>query len=52
MTTRATIRLVGTGTDWDQLYYPDTVTRRLSVQDGYRMDVRAKNHSVQDSVLV
>ncbi|QEL14793.1 phage late control D family protein [Limnoglobus roseus] len=52
MTTRATLRLVGTGTDWDQLYYPDSVTRRLSMQDGYRMDVRAKNHSVQDSVLV
>ena len=52
LTTRATMRLVGTGTDWDQLYYPDSVTRRLSMQDGYRMDVRAKNHSVQDSVLV
>lgn len=52
LTTRGTLRLVGTGTDWDQLYYPDTITRRLSVQEGYRMDVRAKNHSVQDSVLV
>ncbi len=52
LTTRATIRLVGTGTDWDQIYYPDTVTRRLSLQEGYRMDVRAKNHSVQDSILV
>ena len=52
LTTRATLRLVGTGTDWDQIYYPDTVSRRLSLQDGYRMDVRAKNHSVQDSVLL
>ena len=52
LTTRATVRLAGTGTDWDQLYYPDTVTRRLSVPDGYRMELRAKNHSVQDSVLV
>lgn len=52
LTTRATVRLVGTGTDWDQLYYPDSVTRRLSMSDGYRMNLRAKNHSVQDSVLV
>ena len=52
LTTRAAVRLVGTGTDWDQVYYPDSVTRRLSMQGGYRMDVRAKNHSVQDSLLV
>ncbi|MFO0906768.1 MAG: hypothetical protein U0835_00110 [Isosphaeraceae bacterium] len=51
LTTRTTIRLVGTGTDWDQVYYPDAVTRRLSMQEGYRMEVRAKNHSVQDQVL-
>ena len=52
LTTRATVRLVGTGTDWDQLYYPDSVTRRLSMSEGYRMTLRAKNHSVQDSLLV
>ena len=51
LTTRSMIRLIGTGTDWDQLYYPDSVTRRLSMQEGYRMEVRAKNHSVQDSIL-
>ena len=52
LTTRTMIRLVGTGTGWDQLYYPDTVTRSLSMRDGYRMEVRAKNHSTQDSVLI
>jgi phage protein D len=52
LTTRAMVRLVGTGTDWDQLYYPDTVTRRLSMQDGYRMDLRAKNHSTESTVAV
>ena len=52
LTTRGTVRLVGTGTDWDQIYYPDTIVRSLSRQDGYRMDLRAKNHSAQDAVLV
>lgn len=52
LTTRAMVRLVGTNTDWDQLYYPDTVIRRLSMQDGYRMDLRAKNHSTQDQIVV
>lgn len=52
LTTRAMVRLAGTGTDWDQLYYPDTVTRRLSMQEGYRMELRAKNHGVQEAVLL
>lgn len=47
LTTRRLIRLADTGTAWDQLYYPDQVTRRISTQDGYRMEVRAKNHSTQ-----
>lgn len=51
LTTRRTVRLVGTGTDWDLLYFPDTVTRRLTMQEGYRMELRAKNHSVQDSIV-
>ena len=51
LSTRATVRLVGTATDYDQIYYPDRVTRRLSVQEGYRMDLSAKNHSTQDEIL-
>ena len=50
LTTRTMVNLVGTGTAWDQLYYPDSVTRRLSLAEGYRMDVRAKNHSTQSTV--
>lgn len=52
LTTRAMLRLVGTNTSWDQDYYPDTVTRHLSVADGYRMEVRAKNHSTQSTVVL
>ena len=50
LTTRRTVQLVGTGTDWDQVYFPETVTRRLSLAEGYTMELRAKNHSPQDTV--
>lgn len=39
------IQLIGTGTAWDQTYYPDGIRRELSVQEGYSMTVDAKNHS-------
>jgi hypothetical protein len=52
LTTRAMVRLVGTGTSWDQLYYPDAVTRRISFEEGYRMDLRAKNHATQSTVVL
>ena len=52
MTTRAMISLVGTGTAWDQTYYPDTIHRRLSRDEGYRMDLRAKNHSTESTVAI
>ena len=50
LSTRTPVQLVGTGTDWDQLYFPETITRRLSLAGGYTMDLRAKNHSPQDTV--
>lgn len=52
LTNRSLIKLVGTNTDWDQLYNLDSVTRRQSVSDGYTMDFRAKNHSTQSTVLL
>lgn len=52
LTTRAMVQLIGTGTAWDQNYYPDTVTRRISTDDGYRMELRAKNHSTQSTVVL
>ena len=44
------IQLVGTNTAFDQYYYADQVTRRLSFTDGYTMDISAKNHSVDSQV--
>lgn len=45
LVTRGMAKLVGTGTAWDQVYYPDTVRRRISVKNGYTMELAAKNHS-------
>ena len=50
LSTRTLIRIVGTNTTWDQLYYPESVTRRLSFTEGYRMEVQAKNHSTQSTI--
>lgn len=38
------IKLSGTGTAWDQIYYPDSIIREFSFS-GYDMTVTAKNHS-------
>jgi phage protein D len=39
------IKLTGTGTDFDQLYYLDRLQHALSFRRGYAMTIRAKNHS-------
>ena len=50
--TRSLVRLAGTGTAFDQTYYPESVTRRISFDEGYTMTLRAKNHSPQDAVTL
>jgi len=49
LTQTAMVRLTGTGTNWDQDYYVESITREMSLDAGYVMDVSAKNHNV-DSV--
>jgi phage protein D len=46
------VRLSGTGTSWDQIYFPDTLHHSLNARDGYRLRVRAKNHSPQSTTGV
>ena len=46
------IRVSGTGTEYDQEYYPDSIVRCWSWDQGYVMRVRAKNHLPVDEVLV
>lgn len=39
------IVLDGTGTAWDQNYYPESVKRSLSFDSGYKMSAEAKNEN-------
>lgn len=50
LTTANIIQVTGTGTAYDQKYYPDAVTRGMSSDGGYTMSVTAKNHSPQTEV--
>jgi phage protein D len=40
-----TMMVRGTGTGFDQVYYPESVMRSMSLTEGYRMNIRAKNTS-------
>lgn len=48
---RNMVRLQGTGSSWDQAYFIDSITRRISWDEGLAMDVHCKNHSPQSAVL-
>jgi phage protein D len=37
------IQVTGTGTAWDQTYYPRLITRSMSVDEGFAMSVEAQN---------
>lgn len=39
------IRVTGTGTAWDQTYFPRVITREMSIDEGYDMTVEAQNTS-------
>lgn len=43
LTQTAMVRLTGTGTQFDQDYFADGLTRAMSLDEGYVMDVSAKN---------
>lgn len=44
------IQVIGTGTGFDQIYYPDSIIRRMSMGEGYNMQITAKNHSPESVV--
>lgn len=39
------ISMIGTGTAFDQTYYPESITREMDINQGYTMAIKAKNHS-------
>ncbi|MGC8474777.1 MAG: phage late control D family protein [Acetobacteraceae bacterium] len=45
LTARSTVMLDGTGTDFDQVYYIDTIERTAGLKQGFSQQIRAKNTS-------
>ena len=45
------ITVTGTGTVFDQTYFPQSITRRLGINEGYTMTVSAKNHSADTNLI-
>lgn len=45
LTQTAMVRLTGTGTKFDQDYYIENIARTMSLDDGYVMEISAKNHN-------
>lgn len=48
--TETMIKVLGTGTTFDQLYYPDNIRRSFSFDSGYSMTIEAKNHATNSEV--
>ncbi|HQT43873.1 MAG TPA: hypothetical protein PLD79_07715 [Halothiobacillus sp.] len=44
------VQLSGTQTSFDQLYYPDEITRSMSFDGGFHESVTARNHSASQQV--
>lgn len=52
LTPQNIVQVQGTGTVYDQIYYPAQIQRRWSFTEGYRMTVQAKNHAVESETFV
>lgn len=46
------IQVRGTGTDFDQTYFPSSITRRLSFDGGFGWSISAKNHSPESEATL
>lgn len=47
LTCQNIIKLGGTASAFDQVFYPSAIHRRMSWDEGFRMDIEAKNHSTE-----
>jgi phage protein D len=45
LTSQAVLQILGTGTKFDQRYFPESITRSMDVRGGYSSVCSAKNHS-------
>ncbi|CAB3784293.1 hypothetical protein [Pararobbsia alpina] len=46
------IQFGGTGTAFDQQYFPDSISRSMNFDGGYEMTISAKNHAPDSTVIV
>jgi len=51
LTPNTMVSVSGTQTPFDTMYYVESVSRRMSIDSGYTMAVRGKNHSLDTSVI-
>lgn len=51
LTPKTIVRIEGTDSTFDQLYYADSVRRSMSFEGGYTMSLTAKNHNPNSMVL-
>ena len=52
LTPRDTVQLTGTGTAFDQIYYPDEISRAMHFASGFTETVTALNHSPVNQVVL
>ena len=45
------IKVEGTGTAFDTVYFPDSIVRTMSIGEGYSMSVSAKNHETYSTLI-
>lgn len=50
LTTESVIQVTGTGTKFDQIYYPDSILRSFGWNSGYTMTISAKNHDTNSQI--
>jgi phage protein D len=46
------LKVAGTGSAYDQIYFLDQVTRTLNIETGYQMEIIAKNHDVSSNLVL
>lgn len=50
LTTNVAVKVVGTNSAFDQIYYPASIRRSYSWDEGYRMSLRARNFSPESQL--
>jgi hypothetical protein len=49
--TQTLVQVSGTGTAWDQTYYPSSIVRRMSFDGGFEMTANGKNHAATSEAV-